>query len=144
MLYVLHKGENPELTYRGGQEPIIHLVADVHETINWAECNHLRWAFTLTNAGSRFFEDRSSLSELNQVDWSAVNAWQWDDPKIKDAKQAEFLVEGRFPWCLVIGIGVYNEAAFRHVSQMIRRRDQSPKVKVLEQWYYKTDIVIPF
>ena len=137
MLYVLHRGEHSELAYRGGQEPIVHLVADVRESADWAERNRLRWAFTLTNAGSRYFEDRSSLSELNQINWSAVNAKQWNDSEIKGAKQAEFLVEQRFPWCLVIGIGVHNEMAFRHVSQMInRRRAHKPKVKVLKQWYY--------
>lgn len=138
MLYVLHRGEHSELAYRGGQEPIVHLVADVRESADWAERNRLRWAFTLTNAGSRYFEDRSSLSELNQINWSAVNAKQWNDSEIKGAKQAEFLVEQRFPWCLVIGIGVHNEMVFRHVSQMInRRRDHKPKVKVLKRWYYQ-------
>jgi len=29
MLYILWKGNHPEVTYRGGQESIVHLVADV-------------------------------------------------------------------------------------------------------------------
>ena len=28
MLYILHMGNHPELTYRGGQQPIVHLVRD--------------------------------------------------------------------------------------------------------------------
>lgn len=30
MLYVLHRGNDPDLAYRGGQSPIVHLEADLH------------------------------------------------------------------------------------------------------------------
>lgn len=33
MLYLIHRGDEPELTYKGGQEPIIHLEADLRTTI---------------------------------------------------------------------------------------------------------------
>ena len=33
MLYLIHR-RNEELTYKGGQEPIIHLEADLHATIH--------------------------------------------------------------------------------------------------------------
>ena len=59
MLYLIHKANHPHLSYSGGQEPIIHLEADLRETVQWAESNHLCWAFTLSNAGSSYFEDRS-------------------------------------------------------------------------------------
>lgn len=32
MLYILHMGNHPELTYRDGQGPIVHLVADLRAT----------------------------------------------------------------------------------------------------------------
>ena len=38
MLYLLYQGNHPELTYRGGQRPIIHLEADFNATVEWA--NH--------------------------------------------------------------------------------------------------------
>ena len=45
MLYVIHKSDHPELTYRGGQGPIIHLEADMREAVAWAERHSQRWAF---------------------------------------------------------------------------------------------------
>ncbi len=50
MLYLMHM-KNPELAYKGGQEPILHLVADLRQTVNWANENHRRWAFSTSNAG---------------------------------------------------------------------------------------------
>ena len=37
MLFVIHRKNHPDLLYRGGQEPIVHLEADLHEVIAWAE-----------------------------------------------------------------------------------------------------------
>jgi hypothetical protein len=36
MLYMIHRANHVELTYRGGQEPIIHLEANLHATVAWA------------------------------------------------------------------------------------------------------------
>ena len=72
MLYVIHKANHPELAYRGGQGPIIHLEADLNDTIVWADRNQRRWAFTLSDAGSYYFEDRSDLAQLDEINWSAV------------------------------------------------------------------------
>ena len=55
MLYLLHMANHPELAYRGGQELIVHLEADLFQTIAWAEEHEQRWAFTLSNAGARYF-----------------------------------------------------------------------------------------
>jgi hypothetical protein len=52
MLYLLHRGNHPNITYRGGQAPIIHLESDLHVTVDWAKHNEQRWAFTLSNAGA--------------------------------------------------------------------------------------------
>lgn len=53
MLYLIHR-RNPELTYQNGQEPIIHLQADLRTVVEWANAQPARWAFTLSNAGSYF------------------------------------------------------------------------------------------
>ena len=55
MLFVIHKANHPELSYHGGQEPIVHLEADLRQTVAWAEENNQRWAFTLSNAGANYF-----------------------------------------------------------------------------------------
>lgn len=37
MLFIIARANHPQLTYRGGQAPIVHLQADLHRTIDWAE-----------------------------------------------------------------------------------------------------------
>ena len=108
MLYLFHMNNHPEITYRGGQNPIIHLQADIHDVINWAERNNKRWVFTDSNAGSFYFDDFNDLSQLSEVNWSAVQATNWKD--CREDKQAEFLLEDQFPWPLVEAIGVYSQA----------------------------------
>jgi hypothetical protein len=73
MLYMIYRGNNQELAYRGGQEPIVHLEADLHASVAWAQQNNQRWAFTLSNAGSRFFEDRCDLAILQRRQASGIS-----------------------------------------------------------------------
>lgn len=134
MLYLLYQGNHPELSYRGGQAPIIHLEADLLTVVEWANENEQRWAFTLSNAGSRFFEDRSDLTQLDEIDWDAVQARNWRD--CKEGKQAEFLLEHSFPWHLVERIGVYSEAQYRHVVNALADAEHRPTVEVRNEWYY--------
>lgn len=140
MLFLLYRGNHPEVTYRGGQEPIVHLAAELPSTVAWAEANDLRWAFTLSNAASGYFEDRACLDDLSEIDWNAVRATQWSgngvSRQIKEGKQAEFLIERCFPWELVRGIGVRSEAVGREVARMMAGRDHRPTVKALRNWYY--------
>ncbi len=37
MLYVIYRGNHPGSTYAGGQEPIVHLEADLNAVIGWAD-----------------------------------------------------------------------------------------------------------
>ena len=46
MLYMIYIGNHPELSYRGGQSSIIHLEADLRQTVAWANAQGRRWAFT--------------------------------------------------------------------------------------------------
>jgi uncharacterized protein YjdB len=58
-----------------------------------------RWtamAFNLSNAGSYFFEDRSYLADIGEIDWNAVQARDWRN--CKEGNQAELLVEQYFTW----------------------------------------------
>jgi hypothetical protein len=77
MLYLIHQANHPALGYRGGQAPIIHLEADLQQTVAWAEAHGQRWAFTLSNAGAYYFEDRCDLAQLDEIDWDAVQAVDW-------------------------------------------------------------------
>lgn len=48
MLFLIHK-QSQELSFKGGQEPIIHLMSDLHAAVGWANENNKRWASTLSN-----------------------------------------------------------------------------------------------
>lgn len=134
MLYLLHQGNHPEVDYGGGQKPIVHLVADLHATVRWAESEGLRWAFTLSNAGSYYFEDRCDLGQLHEVDWSAVQARDWRT--CKEGKQAEFLVERCFPWHLVEYIGVSSTHYMNRTRVALPAGGHQPLVGVQPDWYY--------
>ncbi|MCI5212772.1 MAG: DUF4433 domain-containing protein [Candidatus Electrothrix sp. ATG2] len=77
MLYLIAQRNHPELVYRGGQAPIIHLEADFYTSVAWAQKYQRRWVFTLSNAGSYFFEDRCRLEQLHEINWEAVQADRW-------------------------------------------------------------------
>lgn len=134
MLYVISRANHPQLSYRGGQKPIVHLEADLRSTVAWADGKSRRWAFTLSNAGARYFEDRSDLRQLDEIDWAAVQATDWQ--ACKEGKQAEFLLERRFPWNLVSRIGVSSPAMYHRTERALRKAVHSPPVEVRPEWYY--------
>ena len=134
MLYVIHKANHPELAYRGGQEPIVHLEADLRETVKWANANERRWAFTASNAGSRYFDDYSDLRSLNNLDWDAINANSWMN--CQDEKQAEFLVEESFPWKLIRRVGAQSLRTQRKALRALQASAHKPPVEVMRGWYY--------
>lgn len=138
MLYLIHRG-NTELEYQGGQEPIIHLQADFNQVITWANSQNppIRWVFTSSNAGSNYFEDFNDLNLLNnEINWSAVNANYWQDQNIKEGKQAEFLIENKFPWHLIEHIGVHSIHYAQEVMNMIQGQQHRPQVTIEHTWYY--------
>lgn len=136
MLYLIDRANNPNLAYRDGQGPIIHLECDLNAVIAWADAQPLRWAFTLSNAGSNYFEDRCDRTHLNEVNWLAVAARNWSSPEMKEGKQAEFLIENRLPWSLVERIGVLSPAIANQVSLTLPAAGHRPTVEILQNWYY--------
>lgn len=140
MLYLLYQANHPELTYRGGQSPIVHLEADLYAAVAWSEQQNRRWAFTLSNAGAYYFEDRTNLAQLGEVNWEAVQTNRWSgngiDRSIKEGKQAEFLLERDFPWHLVERIGVYSRPMYQQVMNSLPDDGHRPAVEIKPEWYY--------
>ena len=134
MLYLIYQGNHPELGYRGGQGPIVHFEADLHAVVAWADAQARRWAFTLSNAGARYFEDRSNLGQLGEIDWDAVRATDWR--QCKDGKQAEFLLELSFPWHLLERIGVQSRATYTAAVNALPAQGHRPPVEIRPEWYY--------
>lgn len=135
MLYLLHQGNHPDLTYRGGQDPIVHLELDLRRLVRWADSQGLRWTYTLSNAGSYYFEERSSLDDLGDINWQAIAARQWAGA-LMDGKQAEFLVEREVAWELVDHIGVHSNAAGQQALKAIAGATDRPPVEIKGDWYY--------
>lgn len=133
MLFLIHR-QNAELSYQGGQGQIIHLQADLLDTVAWAQAQGRRWAFTLSNAGARYFEDRADLAQLDEIDWEAVNARDWR--QCKEGKQAEFLLEHDFPWQLVEQIGVHSRPVYGQVAHALPAQGHRPRLGIEPGWYY--------
>lgn len=136
MLYLIHKGNDPGLAYRNGQESIVHLELDLRGVIEWADTSSQRWAITNGNAGSRYFDDFSTLSKLRELNWAAIHARQWSQASVKEAKQSEFLVENQVPWPLVSRIGVQNAQVQAQVQQYLTTTGHRPPVEIKLDWYY--------
>ena len=140
MLYLIYRANHPELAYHGGQGPILHLEADLRDSVAWAERNDLRWAFTLSNAGAYYFEDRCDLAQLGEIDWDAVQANQWSgngiSRSVKEGKQAEFLIERSFAWELVSRIGVHSQQIYGRVPALLQASAYRPHVEIKPDWYY--------
>lgn len=134
MLYLIYQGNHPEMAYHGGQGPVLHIEADLNAVVAWANAQAARWAFTLSNAGSYFFEDRNDLARLNDINWTSVQARDWRTHK--EGKQAEFLLERRFPWHLIERIGVKSAAVYGQVVNAFPANGYRPTVEVLPDWYY--------
>ncbi len=136
MLYLIYMANHPELTYRGGQGPIVHLRADLNATINWANTQHKRWAFSLSNAGAVYTEFHARIDQLDQVNWPAVAATDFRSSDVKEGKQAEFLLHNFFPWELVEHIGVYSPGIEQQVIQLLQTTAHRPQVTRQLAWYY--------
>lgn len=136
MLYLISRQNHPELTYRGGQDPIVHLEADLYNVIKWARQNACRWAFSLGNAGAYYAQFRASEAELNQLNWDAIVSQDFRKPDIKEGKQAEFLVHERFPFDLIDGIGVRSIQIRQRAVQALSASSSKPPVDIRRQWYF--------
>jgi hypothetical protein len=136
MLYVLHRSNDPDLAYQGGEWPIVHLEADLHAVVEWAKAQGLRWAFSLSNAGAFYAGFRASLDQLSDLNWEAIRERDFRDPDVKESKQAEFLLHGAFPWHLVSRIGVISPIVQTTVQKTLGSVAKIPPVVVLPEWYF--------
>ncbi len=136
MLYVLYKANHHVLTYRGGQDPIVHLEGDLYQTIAWADQEQRQWAFTKANAGGIYSDFYSSVEYLNEINWLHVSNNSWSQPEVKEAKQSEFLVHNWFPWELIVKIGVKTQAVGDGVRLAQANARHQPPVEIRPDWYY--------
>jgi hypothetical protein len=136
MLYILYMGNHPDLTYRGGQRPIVHLQIDVAQAVTWADIAGVRWAFSDCNAGTRYAVFYNDLADMDHINWYAVHAHDFRNAQIKEGKQAEFLIHESVPFSLIEKIGVHNEVILQQINAMLGEAGQDLAVSVERSWYF--------
>jgi hypothetical protein len=136
MLCVIWKANHPELAYRGGQGPIVHLEADLHTVVQRANAQGIRWAFSLSNAGAYYAEFRCDVENLDELVWDHIAATDFRSSEVKEHKQAEFLVHGHFPFSLVERIGVKTGAIQASAQAAIAAAPHQPRIEVRPEWYF--------
>ncbi|HPI88466.1 MAG TPA: DUF4433 domain-containing protein [Spirochaetota bacterium] len=136
MLYILYKGNHPDIAYHGGQQPVVHIEADLNNVVQWADRNRILWAFTDRNAGTYYGEFFNDLNDLDHVDWHAINSTDFRNPGIKDGKQAEFLIQRAFPVALIDRIGVMDIRKKKEVDILLKSSSIGLQVEVKPDWYY--------
>ena len=134
MLYVISKRNHPNVAYNEGQGPVVHLVADMQEVVDWAIANKRRWAFTDINAANRAADFFNDLNMLDRLNWGAIAATNW--VSCRDHKMAEFLMHQSFPWELISRVGVYSEKIGARAVAAFGKAAHRPQVKVKQDWYY--------
>jgi hypothetical protein len=136
MLYAIHK-DNID-GYRGGQQSIVYLVSE----LAWVQQAGLTFVFTDGHAIMQFSEFYNDAADLDKIDWPLMQARIWidtdEDPDRKRRRQAEFLVQQYFPWSVISGIAVFDEAMKLRVEGLLDslKPEHLPRVKVLRDWYY--------
>ena len=140
MLYLLHRGNHPELPYRGGEGRIVHLEAGLNQAVAWAERTGRRWAVCLSNAAAYDAQDlfRTGLNHLDEIDWTAVASNDFRQEDVRRRKQAEFLLHDSFAWSLVSRIGVLSRQIAGQAAQALADAEHRPAVQVMPNWYFGT------
>lgn len=136
MLYVIYCGNDPELDYRGGQEPILHLKADAQRVIRWAETAGRRWAVSMTNAGNRLAEFGAQQEDLERLEWAAIGSRDFRARAVKEAKQAEFLIHDQLPFEFIDMIGAATDQIRDRALTVLARSGVAVKVETMPSWYY--------
>lgn len=136
MLYVIYRKNHPALTYRGGQEPIVHLEFDVRSVVVWAREQARPWAAAFGNAAADMTEFATGAGTMARMNWQAIASNWFTEPEIAEAKQSEFLVFGHVAWHLVERIGVINMAMRQRVVEALQGATHRPAVSILPGWYF--------
>lgn len=139
MLYAIYNPIPGQMTYEGGQTPILHLVTHADRL----GAAGLPFTFTDRHAVLRLAAFFTQLPDLDQLNWAYIQAQVWHSrdpqhPDRKELKQAEFLVHRIVPWEYIEAIGVINsdvkatvEACLDGFPPEMRR-----VVQVKPDWYY--------
>jgi len=131
MLYVVAQGHDE---YKGGQDPIVHLVS----TVRTAIATGRPWAFTDRHADLGHAAYFADLDQMGEVDWRVMDRTQWGgDSDVKERRQAEFLVHEWLPWSAIRGVATRTRETANRVRAILAGHEGSPAVTVEPGWYYE-------
>lgn len=134
MLYVIHKGNDPEVI-QTPQDEIIYLVTSF-EVLKGLGC---QFVFSDRHAKldyANFYQDPEDINKLN---WDLIKTEQWGrqyGPERKEMKQAECLVYQTMPLEAIIGIAVSSETSKSLVNQHLMESGIEIPVKVKPNFYF--------
>jgi hypothetical protein len=135
MLYALHRGAVDG--YAEGQEPVVHLVADV-DGLRAAGCPLV---FTDRNAvlgTASFATDPTALA--SPIDWDLMTVRQWAntsaDPDRMERRMAECLAYGSVPWSAIIGVGAMTAETVERVERVLAEQECNTPVRARPDWYF--------
>jgi hypothetical protein len=134
MLYIIHKGNDPEVI-QTPQEEIIYLVTSV-QIISSLGCP---FVFTDRHAKLDYAQFFQNIEDLDKLDWGLIRTDQWGRQFGADRmekKQAEFLVHQFVPVEAILGIAVYNETAKERAVQFIASAGLDIPVKIKANFYF--------
>ena len=134
MLYCIKNGFDVE---RRPQNEIIYLISSL-EKLTELNC---RFVFTDGHSFAAYTQFFNDMHYLNQIDWNAVNARQWNntesDPDRKRRKEAECLVFREMPFSAITGIAVYNQESYDYITNVLQRNNLIIPVTIETSWYYE-------
>lgn len=139
MLYVISQANSPDLTYKGGQNPIVYLRFDFERVWEWAKASGLRTIITNGNASAAHAESYVEKGAVRGLDWDAIGQTQWGgDDLIKHRKAAELLVEDRVSAELIAEIGAIADPYCQSVAMVVTRHPQFKRIPInpRREWYF--------
>lgn len=134
MLYVIHKGNDPEVILTD-QKDIIYLVTSFESLIN-AGC---QFVFTDRHAKLDYANFYQNPENIDQLNWELIRTEQWGrqfGPERKEMKQAECLVYKFIPTDAILGIAVVNEKSQDIVNQYLAAASLNIPVKIKPNFYF--------
>lgn len=135
MLYVIYKGNNPEVIPTD-QQDIVYLVSSIEAL----QANNCRFVFTDRHAQLEYAAFYNRAEDLNKLSWEIIKSDQWGrqyGPDRMELKQAECLVHRHVPLDALLGIAVMNPEAEERVKRMlIEAGINNLPVKVKRNFYF--------
>lgn len=76
------------------------------------------------------------MEELDQLDWPAIEATDFQPAEVKERKQAELLVHGRFPFDLFERVGVCSAGIQARAAAALADTGCRIPIEIREKWYF--------